>query len=246
MNEQTNEPPATPAAARSNAQVFLDGFRTTSLTPCLVLFLGALGFGALARDLGFSGGHATFLTLVVFALPAQVILIDQIARGADIVAAAFAVSLTGVRLFPMAVTLASYLRTPSATFLSMLAAAHPIAVTVWVEGMRRLPALPLSERLANFNGMGAALVAATTAGTIVGYLLAANVPPVVSAAMLFMTPMYFMISMIASRRTLADGLAVVFGFVLGPIVFLLMPGFDLLIAGLVGGTAAHVIGRWRR
>ena len=66
-----------------------------------VLFATALGFGALARDAGFSLGHAAFLSLTMFALPNQVVLIDQLARGATIASAALAVTLAAVRLFPM-------------------------------------------------------------------------------------------------------------------------------------------------
>ena len=47
-----------------------------------MLFVTALGFGALARDGGFDLGHAAFLAAIMFALPNQVVLIDQLMRGA--------------------------------------------------------------------------------------------------------------------------------------------------------------------
>ena len=45
-------------------------------------------------------------------------------------------------------------------------------------------------------------------GTIIGYLLVAGVPPIVTAALLFMTPLYFFLSLIATSRSRMDFAAV--------------------------------------
>ena len=92
-------PPSTPAGA------FIGGLGLIISVPSVVLFVNPLGFGALARDGGFDLGHAAFLAAIVFALPNQVVLIDQLMRGATIAGAALAVTLTAVRLMPMTVTL---------------------------------------------------------------------------------------------------------------------------------------------
>jgi predicted branched-subunit amino acid permease len=71
------------------------------------------------------------------------------------------------------------------------------------------------------------------------------VPALVTAALLFMTPLYFILSLIATSRSPMDLAAVAIGCGLSPVLYLVMPGFDLLATGLIGGTLAYVLGRRR-
>jgi predicted branched-subunit amino acid permease len=235
------------AADATRLDAFLRGYVVLRETPGLVLLASAMGFGALARDSGFDLGHALFLTAIFYALPGQVLLVDQFARGSAILAAAIAVSLTGIRLFPMTVTLIPLVRDDRAPRWLTLVAAHCVAITAWVEGQRRLPVLPKHLRLAHFLGIGSALLCSTATGTTIGYLLAGGgVNVAISAAFLFMTPLYFLTSLIATSSTTSDRLAVGLGLMLGPALFFVVPGFDLLAAGLIGGTIAHRFGRRHR
>ncbi len=212
--------------------------------PGLVLFATALGFGALARDLGLTGSQASFLSVSLYAMPAQVLLIDQLARGVGLAAAALAVSFTAIRLLPMTVALMPLLRTGRrANPLLLLLAVHFIAVTAWLEGNRRLPETQPELRLHYFVGIGTGMALSTLLGTIVGYWLATGLPPTLAATLLMMTPAYFALSLLYAAREAADWLAIGTGFVLGPLLFWLLPGPDLLITGLVGGTVAYLFQR---
>jgi predicted branched-subunit amino acid permease len=222
---------------------FARGLAVAATTPGAVLFLTALGFGTLVRDAAMPLGHALFLSLAMYALPAQVMVVDQLQRGAAVLGIAIAVTLTAVRLLPMTVALLPYLRTQGAPLWQQLAAVHFIAVTSWIEGNRRLPPIPEPLRFPHFIGIGVGMVAATSTGAVVGYVLAARIPMVLQTALLFMTPIYFLLSTIASAQTRRDWFALVFGGALAPLVYLVLPDLDLLIAGIVGGTAAYVLGR---
>jgi predicted branched-subunit amino acid permease len=230
----------------SPRSAILRGLRIIGAAPGIVLFSTALGFGAMARALGFSLGHVMFLSASVYALPAQLLLIDQLARGATLAAVAMAVSLTAIRLLPMTVAMMPYLRDGRGTRAIHILAVHFIAVTAWIEGSRRLPPLPEPLRLPYFLGIGAGTVFCTVMGSMTGYLVAGALPPTLAAALLFMTPIYFLLSMMLGARDLGDWLAVLFGAILGPSLYLLIPGPDLLLTGLLGGTLAWAIGRWRR
>jgi len=213
--------------------------------PGIILVAGAAGFGALARDAGLSLGNAVFMMAAFFALPAQVVLMDQLARGGSILAGAFAVALTAIRLLPMTVALMPLLKGDKSTWRQVLAV-HFIAVTAWIEGMRRLPARPEPERLTYFIGLGSGFLLTTLVGAAFGYELAGSVPPILSAALLFMTPVYFFLSLIATARNQVDYMALVLGSLLGPVFYILVPGFDLLLGGVIGGTLAYFAGRFRR
>jgi predicted branched-subunit amino acid permease len=215
--------------------------------PGLILLASAAGFGALARDSGLSLGNANLMMGALFALPAQVVMLDQLARGGSLIGAALAVCLIGVRLLPMSVVLAPFLGGRRANGWGKVVAVHAVAVTGWIEGFRRLPGTPQHLQLPHFLGIGGGLIVAGLLGTTAGYLLAGVVPPAVSAALLFLTPIYFMLSLFQTASGVGDWLAIAVGAVLGPLAFLLMPGFDLLLTGIAGGSIAYLAAeRWRR
>ena len=214
--------------------------------PAAVLCTSSMGFGALARDSGLDLGLTLFINATVFALPGQVVLVDEIAGGAALLGAAFALALTAVRLLPMTVSLMPLIRSgdrlPPFGFLAV----HFVAISVWVDAVVRLPALPREKRYAYFIGMGLGMLLATLIGTAIGYGLASSVSPVISAALLFMSPVFFWLSQVGTARLAADWLAIGIGGVVGPLLFLFAPGWDLLLAGLIGGTIAFLVGRRQR
>ena len=245
LTSQSSPVVSPPAWARtaSPLEAFVRGIGASASTPGLVLIAGSLGFGALTRDMGLGIGFAIWTSIVLYALPAQVVLADQIGRGASVLAAAFAVTLTAVRLMPMTVTLMPMLRDVKGRRWLELLAVHFIAVTAWIEGHRRLEPLPEHLRIWHFIGFGSSFVLCTVGGAVIGYGLAAIVPTAISAALLFFTPAYFMLSLITTARQPGDTLAIVLGVVIGPFVYLAAPGMDLLVAGLVGGTIAYLAGK---
>ena len=226
----------------TQAGAFALGLRAGYSVAAFVLFATALGFGALARDAGFTLGQAAFLSVTMFALPNQVVLIDQLARGASIAGAALAVTLAAVRLFPMVATTMPTLRGSRRRPLLELLAAHFVAVTTWIEGTRRLPAVAPELRLAHHLGIGVAVCIMMVLGSVAGFLLTGGVPAPVSAALVFTTPLYFIMSLVISSQSRMDMAAIVLGCGLAPLLYLVVPGFDLLATGLIGGTLAYF---WR-
>jgi predicted branched-subunit amino acid permease len=214
--------------------------------PGLVLFASFFGFGAFTHAAGLDVFQSTFITVVVFALPGQVVLVDQISSGAGLAAAIVAVTLTAVRLLPMTVAILPVLRRPDQPVWKQMAMSHFVAVTVWIESMRRLPELDGAARVPYYLGIAAALWPICIVATVLGYTIAGEVPVPVAAALLLLTPLYFLLSMLAAARLTADWLAVAAGLCLGPVFYRYAPGLDLLWTGLVGGTAAFVVTRgWR-
>jgi hypothetical protein len=50
--------------------------------------------------------------------------------------------------------------------------------------------------------------------------------------------------MLAGVRTAADAMPILFGLVLGPALHILVPSFDLILTGLIGGTASVAVSRY--
>ncbi|MEO3385928.1 AzlC family ABC transporter permease [Mesorhizobium sp. CAU 1741] len=220
---------------------FLKGIIGAASIPGLILMSAFVGFAGLAREAGLSLAQTVFMTGIIWALPAKVVLIGAIMSGASLPAAAFAVALSSVRLAPMVVALVPELRTEKTRPWVLYLLSHFVAVTSWVLAMERLPDVPRDMRTVYYGGLGGTLVVANMGVVAVVYVLAGSLPPELSAALLLLTPIYFLTSLWSSARETASHFAMGFGLVLGPVFHVLVPGFDLLLAGLIGGGGAFLI-----
>jgi predicted branched-subunit amino acid permease len=210
----------------------------------LVLFAAMVGFGGLCRDIGFPIGAAMLSSVLIWALPAQVLVVGGYAAGNAAPVIALAVALSSIRLFPMTAALMPYLRGRSSGIGVQFLAAHFVAVTAWIEGMRRLPGTPFEGRLPFFFGIGCLLLVSATAATLIGFLLAGTLPRSLAIGLLFLTPLSFLIQLSHNARDLVDRLALVFGLILAPLLAEIGGRLDLLWTGLIGGTAAWAVHRF--
>ncbi|MBO6716625.1 MAG: AzlC family ABC transporter permease [Rhizobiaceae bacterium] len=223
---------------------YLRGFREVVSLPALILATSFVGFAALALEAGITLAQAVFMTGIVWALPAKVVLIGAIMAGNALPAAAFAVALSSVRLTPMVVALVPELKARGTRNWVLLLLSHFVAVTSWVIAMEKVREVPRGARTAWYGGVGSSLVILNMGVVTAVYLLAQDMPAPVSAALLILTPMYFLTSLWGSARERAGRVAMALGLVLGPLFALLTPEFSLLVTGLVGGTAAYLIHRF--
>jgi predicted branched-subunit amino acid permease len=239
-------PPLDSSRWQSPVRAFAWGMSAvTSTVLTLVLFATYLGIGALAHDTHFSLGWVLASTLLVWAGPAQIILISTLGSGATAVQAAIAVTMSAIRLFPMVVSVLPLLRTPKTKRRHLMLATHFIAVTLWVECYRLLPQVPRERRIAFVHGLGCGLVTVCLVATTLGYELAAKLPPLFAAAILMLTPLAFLLSTARNCRQISDILALALGIALYPLVARFNTGVDVLISGMAAGSIAYGAHWWR-
>jgi predicted branched-subunit amino acid permease len=239
-------PPAPTAHSQppSATAAFLAGFVAAWRSVLAYVLVGTyVGIAALAHDFGFSLWWVMGSTVLVWAGPGQVILISALGAGATMVETALAVSLSSVRLLPMVISLLPLLKAPRTRIRDLVLPAHLTAVSMWIESLRLLPAWPRAARIPFANGLGAGFLLAAQVGTAIGYYLAAALPPILTAGLLFLTPMSFLISTTRNCRLISDWLALAIGIVLGPLLAAWQLGLDLLWTGIVAGTLAYAVGR---
>src|SRR5947208_334003 len=95
-------PPLDSPRWQSSLHAFAWGMRSVASTVlALVLFATYLGIGALAHDTHFSLGWVLAGTALVWAGPAQIILISTPGSRAAVVGAAVAVQVSAIRLVPV-------------------------------------------------------------------------------------------------------------------------------------------------
>ncbi|EIM78175.1 AzlC family protein [Nitratireductor aquibiodomus RA22] len=222
---------------------YLRGVRRCFSIPGLVLVSAFIGFAGLAREAGLTLPQTVFMTGVVWALPAQVVLVGAVLAGNSLIAAAFAVALSSVRLAPMVVALTPEMRTPGTRKWVLYVLSHFVAITSWVLAMESFRHVPRHLRTAYYTGIGSTLVLVNMGVVATVFLLAESLPVQVTAALFFLTPIYFLTSLWGSARERAGHVAMILGLASGPVFHIVLPGFDLLAAGGVAGGAAYI---WHR
>ncbi|MEX3009132.1 AzlC family ABC transporter permease [Hoeflea sp. TYP-13] len=222
---------------------FLLGMRGIFSIPALVLTSAVVGFCGFAYEAGISYGQAVFMMGIIWALPAQFVLIGAILAGASLPAAALAVTLSSMRLMPMVAALVPEIRTKSTPTWVLLVVSHFVAVTSWVFTMERLDRVPREGRVAFFTGFGLTLTTVNIVVVSVSYGVISHLPAMIGGALFFLTPIYFLTSIWASARGLEVYLAMVIGLVLGPAFHMADEELGLLYAGIIGGTLAFFLER---
>ena len=240
-------PPEVPSdQPLTTLSAFRAGFLATWTSVFTYVLLGTyVGIGALSHDFGFSLPWTLVATLLIWAGPAQVIFVSTLGAGGSLIEVAIAVGLSAVRLLPMVVSMLPMIKRPDARGWKLVLPAHFTAVSVWVEAIRLLPTVPREGRIAFLNGLGTGYGICATFATFMGYYLAARMPALVSAALLFLTPLAFLMSTARNARMMVDRLALGLGLVLGPLFAWWQIGLDLMWSGVVAGTAAYAIHRAR-
>jgi predicted branched-subunit amino acid permease len=229
----------------SSAAAFTTGLTASARSVFVYVLFGTfVGYGALCHDLGFSLAWAIASTILVWAGPAQVIVVTALGSGLPAAEAAIAVTLSGLRLLPMVAALLPLIKTPATRFWHLLLPAHLTAVSMWVESLRMAPRLPRERRIAFCNGLGAGMMAAALVATVIGFLMAQRLPPLFGAAVLFLTPMSFTVSIARNSRELVDRLAFGLGLALTPVFALAKVDLALLIGGVLAGTIAYAVHRF--
>jgi predicted branched-subunit amino acid permease len=239
-------PPTSSSPPRSAAAAFLAGLAAAWCSVMAYVLIGTyVGISALAQDFGFSLWWMMASTMLVWAGPGQVILVSALGAGANPVETAIAVGVSGARLLPMVIALLPLIKSKGTPRRALVLPAHLTAISMWIESFRLLPSVPRESRIAFANGLGVSFMVAANVGCVVGYYLATSLPPLLNAGLLFLTPMSFLISTTRNCRMLADWLALIFGFVLGPLLAAWQLGLDLVWTGVIGGSLAYGIQRLR-
>ena len=235
-----------PPETQSQTHWFLLGMRGIFSLPAIILMLSFVGFAAFTAEAKIPVEQVMFMTGMVWALPAKVILVGSMLSGAHIAAAFLAVTLSSVRMMPMVAALIPEIRDRRTPTWLLLIVSHFVAITAWVFAMQKVRDVPRYGRVAFFAGFGITLTLVNIVLVGLVYGAVSEFPPIVSGCLFFLTPVYFLASIWNSARHRVVHIAMVLGLAGGPLFYWLVPAFDILLAGLIGGTLAWAVERtWR-
>src|SRR5262249_45927553 len=145
---------------------FLAGFGAAWRSVLAYVVIGTyIGLAALAHDFGFSLWWVMASTVLVWAGPAQVILVSLLGAGANPVETALAVGVSSARLLPMVISLLPLIKRKGTRTRDLVLPAHLTAVSMWIEALRLLPPMPREQRIPFANGLGVSFMCAAHVGT---------------------------------------------------------------------------------
>ncbi len=226
-------------------EAFWRGIRDALGAPVLVLFAGMVGFGAMGHTHGFDVWTMGLTSLLMFALPGQVVMLEMFISGSSLLAIGFAVTLTSTRFVTMVVTLFPQLHRRDRNPL-LYVWVHMLAMTAWAVSMREFPAMAPKYRLNYFIGLALPCWLISPIGTVLGYFVAGWVPVAVTLGLVFINPLFFLLTF-TDVKPWVNRMAIGLGCVLGPVFYVFDADSSLLLTGLVAGTLAYFIDRqWLR
>ena len=224
---------------------FRQGVREAAGAPAAILLAGFLGFGALAAAQGIPLPVAVASTVLIWALPGQLIFVEMHALAAPLAVTIVAVMLSSARFLPMTLMLMPEIRDARHRAWQYYALAQLLSLSGWTFAVARFPQLPRAQRLAWFYGFALVLVATSALSTAAGYVGADRLAPAVQLALVFMVPMYYLLILSGAVRERIAALGLACGAVAGPLAYFVTPQWSVVLGGLSGGTAAYLLLRPR-
>jgi predicted branched-subunit amino acid permease len=224
------------------------GAREALGVPAAVLGAGFLGYGSLAADAGYSIWMTLAATFAIWALPGQLVLMEMQAGGAALAATVLAVSLSAARFFPMTLTLMPLMRKDGSKrpVWHFLLVAQLVSMTTWAVAMRRFNEDDLRDagsRWHYFLGFSAVCIGSAALFAVIGQVLLVTLPPLMRYGLALLTPLYFFVTLVGEAQSRASITALVCGAATALVLHNIAPGWSLLGAGFIGGTAAFLLQR---
>jgi predicted branched-subunit amino acid permease len=210
-----------------------------------VLVAGYVAFGALAAANDIPMGVAIASTAVLWALPAQIVLVEMHSLAAPVHATIVSVILSSARFLPMTLMLMPELRDAKHRRWMYYLAAQMLSLSGWTMAVARFPAIAREQRLPWFLGFTLVLMSVSAASTAAGYIGADRLPPLARLGLVFMVPIYYLLILSGSVRERVAAVGLACGAVAGPLAYMLTPDWSVPLSGLAGGTVAYLFLRQR-
>ena len=227
-----------------NSKHFFQGFSCIKKVDSPAIALGCcfIAIGALLKNLGFSIQESIFSTLLTYALPGSLVMAESMLIGASLLNIFLAVWVVNARLYPMAVSLFPLMMHKSQPKWKYYFSCHFIAVSAWLIMKSNYIKIPKEYRIDYWIGIGCAAMSASIFGTVIGYSFSEHFSKDIMMGLAILNPIYFMCMLVGASKTITITLSVFLGILLGPIIYLFSPEWSILLAGVIGGTIAYLVG----
>ena len=227
-----------------NKRIFFKGFRSilSHDSPAIALGCCFIAIGALLKNLGFNIQESIFSTMLTYALPGSLVMAESMLIGASLFNIFLAVWFVNARLYPMTVSLFPLMMHKSQPKWKYYFSCHFFAVSAWLIMRSNYKQVPKKHRIDYWIGIGSATVSVSVLGTYIGFSFSDYFNKDMMIGLAILNPVYFLCMMVGASKTIQITLSVVLGIILGPVIYLFSPEWSILLAGVIGGTIAYLIG----
>ena len=229
-----------------DTKYFFKGFKSIKGVGSPAIALGAsfVAIGALLKNLGFTIQESIFSTFLTYALPGSLVMAESMLIGASLLNIFLAVWFVNARLYPMAVSLFPLMMHKSQPKWKYYFSCHFIAVSAWLIMKSNYKKIPKEYRIDYWIGIGSATVSVSVIGTFIGFYFSEYMNKDMMIGLAILNPVYFLCMMVGASKTIQVTLSVLLGIILGPIIYLFSPEWSILLAGVIGGTIAYLVGEY--
>ncbi|GIS77904.1 MAG: hypothetical protein CM1200mP13_12630 [Candidatus Pelagibacterales bacterium] len=196
------------------------------------------------KNLGFNIQESIFSTVLTYALPGSLVMAESMLIGASLLNIFLAVWFVNARLYPMAVSLFPLMMHKSQPKWKYYFSCHFIAVSAWLIMKSNYKKIPKEYRIDYWIGIGSATVSVSVIGTFIGFYFSEYMNKDMMIGLAILNPVYFLCMMVGASKTIQVTLSVLLGIILGPIIYLFSPEWSILLAGVIGGTIAYLVGEY--
>ena len=227
-----------------NSKYFFKGFKSIKGLDSPALALGAsfIAIGALLKNIGFNLEQSIFSTFLTYALPGSLVMAESFLIGASLINIFLAVWLVNTRLYPMTVSLMPLLLHKSQPRWKYYPSCHFIAVSAWLIMKSNYETIEKKDRVDFWIGIGSATWSVAVVSTILGFYLSDYLNKDMLMGLAILNPIYFTCMLVGAMKTIQVSLSVILGGILGPFFYFFSPEWSILLGGLIGGSAAYLIG----
>ena len=229
-----------------NKYFFFKGFKSILSydSPAIALGCCFIAIGALLKDLGFNIQESVFSTMLTYALPGSLVMAESLLIGSSLLNIFLAVWFVNARLYPMAVSLFPLMMHKNQPKWKYYFSCHFIAVSAWLIMKSNYKKIPKEYRIDYWIGIGSATVSVSVIGTFIGFYFSEYMNKDMMIGLAILNPVYFLCMMVGASKTIQVTLSVLLGIILGPIIYLFSPEWSILLAGVIGGTIAYLVGEY--
>ena len=225
-------------------ELFFRGYKSILKpdSPAIALGCCFIAIGALLKNIGFNIQESIFSTMLIYALPGSLVMAESILVGASLVSIFIAVWFVNARLYPMAVSLFPLMMVEEQPKWKYYLSCHFIAVSAWLIMKSNYETIEKKDRVDFWIGIGSATWSVAVFSTIIGFYLSDYLNKDMLMGLAILNPIYFICMMVGAMKTLQVTLSVLIGAILGPVFYFFSPEWSILLGGLIGGSAAYLIG----
>ena len=211
-------------------------------SPAIALGCCMVAIGALFKNIGLNLQESVFSTFLTYALPGSLVMAETMIIGGSLLNIFVAVWLVNSRLYPMTVSLMPLMMHNSQPKWKFYLSCHFVAVSAWLIMKNNYKSIAKENRIDYWIGIGCAAMSASIFGTVIGYSFSEHLSKDMMMGLAIINPIYFMCMLVGASKTITITLSVLLGIILGPIIYLFSPEWSILLAGLIGGTLAYLVG----